>query len=64
MITADFQCFKVIDVIVNKLSDYFYKNNLHHAILGVSGGIDSTVVAVLLYKVKEQLKEKLQEAIR
>lgn len=58
MITADFQCFKVIDVIVNKLSDYFYKNNLHYAILGVSGGIDSTVVAVLLYKVKEQLKEK------
>ena len=57
MITADFQCFKVIDVIVNKLSDYFYKNNLHHAILGVSGGIDSTVVAVLLYKVKEHLKE-------
>ena len=57
MITADFQCFKVIDVIVNKLSDYFYKNNLHHAILGVSGGIDSTVVAVLLHKVKEHLKE-------
>ena len=57
MITADFQCFKVVDVIVNKLSDYFYKNNLHHAILGVSGGIDSTVVAVLLYKVKEHLKE-------
>lgn len=57
MITADFQCFKVIDVIVNKLSNYFYKNNLHHAILGVSGGIDSTVVAVLLYKVKEHLKE-------
>ena len=57
MITADFQCFKVIDVIVNKLSDYFYKNNLHQAILGVSGGIDSTVVAVLLYKVKEHLKE-------
>ena len=57
MITADFQCFKVIDVIVNKLSDYFYKNNLHHVILGVSGGIDSTVVAVLLYKVKEHLKE-------
>lgn len=57
MITADFQCFKVIDVIVNKLSDYFYKNNLHHAILGVSGGIDSTVVAVLLYKVKEHLKD-------
>lgn len=57
MITANFQCFKVIDVIVNKLSDYFYKNNLHHTILGVSGGIDSTVVAVLLYKVKEHLKE-------
>ena len=57
MITADFQCFKVVDVIVNKLSDYFYKNNLHHAILGVSGGIDSTVVAVLLHKVKEHLKE-------
>lgn len=57
MITADFQCFKVVDVTVNKLSDYFYKNNLHHAILGVSGGIDSTVVAVLLHKVKEHLKE-------
>ena len=57
MITADFQCFKVIDVIVNKLSDYFYKNNLHHVILGVSGGIDSTVVAILLYKAKEHLKE-------
>ena len=57
MITADFQCFKVVDVIVNKLSDYFYKNNLHHAILGVSGGIDSTVVAVLLHKVKAHLKE-------
>ena len=59
MIKSNFSCFKTIDVIVNKLSDYFYNNNLHHAILGVSGGIDSTVVAVLLYKVKEHLEKKL-----
>lgn len=36
--------------------DYVVSNNLQSAVLGVSGGIDSTIVAALLYEVKKRLE--------
>ena len=36
--------------------DYVVSNELQSAVLGVSGGIDSTVVAALLYEVKKRLE--------
>lgn len=58
MIITDYQCFKVI---VNKLSDYFLKNKIHSVIIGISGGIDSTVVAALLYHIKKRINSNLFE---
>ena len=34
--------------IIRGIKDYFYKNGLERAVLGLSGGLDSTVCAVLL----------------
>ena len=34
--------------IINSIRDYFYKNGFSRAVLGVSGGLDSSVCAVLL----------------
>ena len=34
--------------IINSIKDYFYKNGFSRAVLGVSGGLDSSVCAVLL----------------
>ena len=46
---------KVYDALVNEFKDYVKKCHLHGAVLGVSGGIDSTVVAAIAYKAKEDL---------
>lgn len=43
---------------VNHMKDYFKSCGLHSAVLGISGGIDSTLVAVLLHNVSNQLKEE------
>jgi NAD+ synthase len=49
---------KVSNVMVNHMKDYFKSCGLHSAVLGISGGIDSTLVAVLLHNVSNQLKEE------
>ena len=42
--------------IVENIAHYFVKNHIHDVVLGISGGIDSTVVAILLQCIKEHLK--------
>lgn len=49
---------KVSNVMINHMKDYFKNHNIHSAVLGISGGIDSTLVAVLLHNVSCQLKEE------
>lgn len=49
---------KVSNVMINHMKDYFKSCNIHSAVLGISGGIDSTLVAVLLHNVSCQLKEE------
>lgn len=46
---------KVHKVMVNHLADYVMNNHLYACILGVSGGIDSTVVAFIIKDVKDEL---------
>lgn len=43
---------------VNFTCDYIKKNNRKSAQIGISGGIDSTVVSALLYEVRKQLLEE------
>ena len=49
---------KLFNDMVNFTCDYIKKNNRKSAQLGISGGIDSTVVSVLLYEVSKQLLEE------
>ena len=49
---------KVSNVMVNHMKDYFKSCGIRSAVLGISGGIDSTLVAVLLHNVSNQLKEE------
>jgi NAD+ synthase len=42
--------------IVENIGHYFVKNHIHDVVLGISGGIDSTIVAILLQRIKEYLK--------
>lgn len=53
---TDFQ--HVTDVMVDSMKNYFKNCNLHSAVLGISGGIDSTLVAVLMNKVSNELKSE------
>lgn len=46
----------VHEVMVNHLCEYVVNNNLNAAILGISGGIDSTVVAYILRDVETKLQ--------
>ena len=48
----------ISNVMITHMKDYFKSCNIHSVILGISGGIDSTLVAVLLNKVSSQLKEE------
>lgn len=45
---------KVFNVLVQKTKDYIVKNNLKAMVLGISGGIDSTVVAAICHEVSKQ----------
>lgn len=54
MINRNLNYEKLFDEIVNMTYDYVIKNNLHSAILGISGGIDSTVVAAIIYEVTKK----------
>lgn len=43
---------------IDSMKEYFKKCNLHAAVLGISGGIDSTLVAVLMHKVSQELNSE------
>ena len=45
---------KVFETLVQKTQDYLVGNGLHAQILGISGGIDSTVVAAICHEVSER----------
>lgn len=44
----------VFNTLVKETAKYIYRNNLKAMVLGVSGGIDSTVVAAICYEVSKQ----------
>lgn len=48
---------KIFNDIVEFSADYIIKNNLRSAILGISGGIDSTVVAAILHETTKRIHE-------
>ena len=45
---------KVFDILVNRTEDYICNNNLKCMVLGISGGIDSTVVAAICHEVSKR----------
>ena len=45
---------KAFETLVQKTQDYIVGNNLHAMVLGISGGIDSTVVAVICHEVSKR----------
>lgn len=45
---------KVFDILVMRTEDYICSNNLKCMVLGVSGGIDSTVVAAICHEVSKR----------
>ena len=45
-------------VMIDSMKEYFKKCNLHAAVLGISGGIDSTLVAILMHKVSQELNSE------
>jgi NAD+ synthetase len=49
---------KASRVMIDSMKEYFKKCNLHAAVLGISGGIDSTLVAVLMHKVSQELNSE------
>lgn len=51
-------CENVFETMVEHAIDYFETNDIHAAILGVSGGIDSTVVAYIFREVSKRLNTK------
>lgn len=53
--------FKASRVMIDSMKEYFKKCNLHAAVLGISGGIDSTLVAVLMHKVSQELRGELYD---
>lgn len=51
-------CLKVFDIMVKHAMSYFRENNLHAAVLGISGGIDSTVVAYVFNEVEKRFNDE------
>ena len=45
---------KVFEKLVQKTQDYIVGNNLNCMVLGISGGIDSTVVAAICHEVSKR----------
>ena len=45
---------KVFNTLVDKTAEYLTKNNLKAMVLGISGGIDSTVVAAICHEVNKK----------
>jgi len=56
------QCERFIDLAVKRLADYLLTNNLKGITLGISGGIDSAVVAIIGIKAIEYLQKKNYKA--
>lgn len=63
MIKKRFNYKNLFDSMVNFTFEYIKNNKLQSAILGISGGIDSTVVAVLLYEVGKKFENEVKENI-
>lgn len=57
MINTNLDYKKVKTVLVDQMCDYIRSGNIKAGVLGISGGIDSTVVAVLLKEVSTKLKD-------
>lgn len=57
MIQTKLDYSEVRNVMVSKMCNYFIINDIHSGILGISGGIDSTLVACLLKEVSKKLRE-------
>lgn len=57
MINERFNYEDLFNKMVDFTANYITKCGLHSAILGISGGIDSTVVAALLYEVTKKIHE-------
>ena len=47
---------KVFDILVKRTEDYICSNNLKCMVLGISGGIDSTVVAAICHEVSRRTR--------
>ena len=45
---------KVFETLIEKTEEYVLENNLHAMVLGISGGIDSTVVAAICHEVSKR----------
>lgn len=51
----------VFDVLVDKTAEYVTENNLKAMVLGISGGIDSTVVAAICHEVSKKTGIPIQD---
>lgn len=58
MIQERFNYKELFNEMVDFTADYITKNGLRSANLGISGGIDSTVVAALLYEVRKKIHKE------
>ena len=58
MIKNRFNYEELFNEMVDFTADYIMKNGLRSANLGISGGIDSTVVAALLYEVRKKIHKE------
>lgn len=56
MIPTENQMLKVADIVSKQLADYVYNAKLESVVLGISGGLDSAVVAALARKASDYLK--------
>ena len=45
---------RVFNILVKETSNYITRNRLNAMVLGISGGIDSTVVAAICHEVSKQ----------
>ena len=48
----------VFETMVSKMVHYVNENNLNAVVLGISGGIDSTVVACILREVSNRINQE------
>lgn len=51
---------KIFENMVERTKDYLIKNNLKSMVLGLSGGIDSTVVAIVCHEISRRTNHQIQ----